>query len=109
MSKEPGQTTYEAFATQSKVIKLWPQMHPEAKVCWAAAEAAAAAKAVEPFELLGSHSVAMLGRTVVIEYCKGRMTVTDEMTEKFGEGATVTAAATHLCIQLGLLPPESGR
>jgi hypothetical protein len=82
---------------------------PAVAQAFAETERAAAAEAVRPFEALGAHSAEMHGRTVVIEFCKGRMTVVDEMTEKFGEGQTVTEAAVNLVEQLGLGKKESGR
>lgn len=97
--KEPGQVAYEAWARGTGW--KWHKCDDTERRAWAAAEAAAAAKALEPFELLMRHYEQ--GERVELYVGEGGG-IYAESPSAYGFGDDVTRAAKSLCRALGLLP-----
>lgn len=113
MTKAPGQTAYEAWwkaklYPRPLVLTYWENLDESERAAWAAAEAASAAKAVEPWELLVNH-IANKGGSLDCLPAAPDGCVFLFCNDKQSTNAPPTEAARSLCIQLGLLPPESGK
>ena len=114
MTKAPGQTAYEVGNTElmaSRFLGRYGETfaayeRKDLESLLQAAEAASAAKAVEPWEALARH-VAAKGSSLDVLPAAPNGCVFLFCNDKQSTNAPPTEAARDLCIQLGLLPRES--